>query len=132
VKKTLCIIGALLLALPVVAQVPAGPTTFGGRVDAVSFAYGAQGQGAALVVGAGGGNAGTSYSITLNYGKTSSGGTGYVFYLSPTRYFQRLQSAPARRTRLSLRVRPHAQLDRQNSYQQCSVTASFTYAARRG
>ena len=49
-KKTLCIIGALLLALPVVAQVPAGPTTFGGRVDALSFAYGAAGQGAALVL----------------------------------------------------------------------------------
>jgi hypothetical protein len=110
------IIGALLLALPVVAQIPAGPTTFGGRVDALSFSYGGQGQGAALVVGAGGGNAGTSYSITLNYGKTlRAAELDMLSIRSPTRYFQRLQSAPARRMRLSLRVRPHAQLDRQTA-----------------
>ena len=127
-KKTLCIIGALLLALPVVAQVPAGPTTFGGRVDAVSFAYGAQGQGAALVVGAGGGNAGTSYSITLNYGKTSSGGTGYVFYPFSYPVLPAIAIGSGATYEVVTPSSASCTTGQANSYQQCSVTASFTYA----
>ena len=127
-KKTLLIIGALLLALPVVAQVPAGPTTFGGRVDAVSFAYGAQGQGAALVVGAGGGNAGTSYSITLNYGKTSSGGTGYAFYPFSYAVLPSFAIGSGATYEVVTPSSASCTTGQANSYQQCVLTATFTYA----
>jgi hypothetical protein len=128
VKKTLCIIGALLLALPIVAQIPAGPTTFGGRVDALSFSYGAAGQGAALVVGAGGGNAGTSYSITLNYGKSTSGGTGYAFYPFSYAVLPAIAIGSGATYEVVTPSSASCTTGQANSYQQCSVTASFTYA----
>jgi hypothetical protein len=128
VKNTLFIIGALLLALSVAAQVPVGPTTFGGRVDALSFAYGAQGQGAALVVGAGGGSAGTSYSITLNYGKSTSGGTGYPFYPFSSAVLPSIAIGSGATYEVVTPSSASCTTGQANSYQQCSITASFTYA----
>ena len=127
-KKTLCIIGALLLALPVVAQNPVGPTSFGGRLDALSFAYGGQGQGAALVVGAGGGTGGTSYAVTLDYGKASSAGQGYVFYPFSYALLPSIAIGSGATYEVVTPSSASYTTGQANSYQQCSITAAFTYS----
>ena len=127
-KKALSIIGALLLVLPVAAQIPVGPTTFGGRVDALSFAYGAQGQGAALVVGAGGSTASGTYSITLDYGKASSAGNGYVFYPFAYAVLPSIAIGSGATYEVVTPSSASCTPALANSYQQCTLTATFNYA----
>jgi hypothetical protein len=83
-KKVFAIFGALLLAIPAVAQI----NSFQGIANAASFAYGSQGQGQALLVGDGGGivstntgdvsnnlGAAASYAILAYSGITNTGAT---------------------------------------------------------
>lgn len=126
-KKILALFGALLLALPTVAQVPTSPSVFAGRIDALSFAYGAQGQGAALLVGAGGSSAGGTYSITLNYGKASSGGSGFAFYPFSYPVLPSFAIGSGSTYEVVTPSSSSCTTGQANSYQQCSVTATFSF-----
>lgn len=124
-KKVFLMIGALLLALPVAAQ---NTATFAGNVNVPSFAYGAQGAGPALQVGGGGSAAGGTYSITLNYGKTTTGSSGLTFYPFAGTNLPPFAIGSGSTYEVVTPSSANCGPGPADSYQQCTLTATFTYA----
>jgi hypothetical protein len=124
-KKALLLIGALVLGLSAPAQVV---STFSGQANAVNFNYGGTGSnGAALQVGGGGGAAGTSYSITLNYGFTSTGPSGIKF--NPFGNSAALPTiAIGSGASYEVATLTSVSCSTPTIYQSCQLTASFTNA----
>jgi hypothetical protein len=124
-KKALLLIGALVLGLSAPAQVV---STFSGQANAINFNYGGTGSnGAALQVGGGGGAAGTSYSITLNYGFTSTGPSGIKF--NPFGNSAALPTiAIGSGASYEVATLTSVSCSTPTIYQSCQLTASFTNA----
>lgn len=125
-KKTLLIIGALLLAsLPVSAQYYG---QYASDINVSSFAYGVTPNGGpALIVGAGGGTSG-SYSITLDYGKTSTGVGAYPLYPFSGTTYPPFAIGSGATYEVVTPSSASCTTGQANSYQQCVLTATFTYA----
>lgn len=120
---------SVFLTLPAPAQ---NQGTFASEVNVSNFAYGnSPNAGPALIVGAGGGTSG-SYSITLNYGKTSTKVGGYVFYPFSGATYPPFAIGSGATYEVVTPSSASCTVGQANSYQQCQVTATFTYAHGNG
>ena len=122
-KKALLVIGALLLALPVVAQ---NRSTFAGMANSTNFAYGL-GNGPALQVSSGSSSTG-SYAITLNLGSTNTGPSGLQFapFTVATGLLPPITIGSG--STLETVTPSAASCSTPTVYQTCTVTATFSYS----
>ena len=124
-KKVFAIFSALLLSIPAVAQ---SYGAFASDINVNNFAYGVGANaGPALLVGAGGGTSG-SYSITLDYGKTTTGTGGNTIYPFSGTTYPPFAIGSGATYEVVTPSSASCTTGQANSYQQCQITATFSYA----